>query len=194
MQCEYMCSNMSSDRNTKKKRKKKERSWRKIDAGSASNSEKILSLTLPRYKVKQLSLAQHLRLWNFWCSFPEKRGQMFAIFLNPHRNNSFTNIFTIICANLQICIWEQTSRTHCVSSVSFFAPWLITRRRFPGAKRMGVNLLSQSESTLGHITLSAEANPRPSASDQWLWHPPFWHSELPRGSLFWSEYRAETSY
>lgn len=192
MQCEYMCSNMSSDRNTKKKKREileKDRCRVCVQQWEDTESD------VAKIQGKAAQFGSTFKALEFLVFFSwKKRCQMFAIFLNPHRNNSFTNIFTIICANLQICIWEQTSRTHCVSSVSFFAPWLITRRRFPGAKRMGVNLLSQSESTLGHITLSAEANPRPSASDQWLWHPPFWHSELPRGSLFWSEYRAETSY
>lgn len=51
---------------------------------------------------------------------------------------------------------------------------------------MGVNLLSQSESTLGRDTVSVEqpdeANPQP--SDQWLWHPPLWHCEILGESLF----------
>lgn len=53
---------------------------------------------------------------------------------------------------------------------------------------MGVNLLSQSESTLGHNTLSVErpgeAKLRSSASDQWLWHPLLWHGGVLGESLF----------
>lgn len=53
---------------------------------------------------------------------------------------------------------------------------------------MGVNLLSQPESALGHNTLSVEqpgeAKPCSSASDQWLWHPPLWHGDVLGESLF----------
>ena len=118
-------------------------------------------------------------------------------FLNPFLQNNHTletsSLHRYISCSSMCDYWDNNLCIWCLSLLpvtnhkDFRGGILLDRRGWVWIFCLGLSPLLATACL--SVELPSEANPRPSASDQWFWYPQLWHCDVLGESLFWSEYK-----